>query len=152
MIFRGRPMRDEDALRIIDANCNRTREALRVVEDIVRFHKEKSSLARRLKKERHLISSYCDRTLKQDLKGLRARNTGTDPGRDTMTRGEAARGNWGEILTSNFRRAEEGLRVLEEVSKLLDVRLSRLFKRSRFRVYDLEKDCMLALEHEGADD
>jgi thiamine-phosphate pyrophosphorylase len=141
----------KDALRILDANCNRTREALRVVEDILRFHKEERNLARRLKKERHAISMYCDRVLKQDLKGLKARDIAGDPGRDTMTKGEASRGDFGEILMTNFRRAEEGLRVLEEVSKLLDVRLSRLFKRSRFRVYDLEKASLLAMERRRAD-
>jgi thiamine-phosphate pyrophosphorylase len=144
-------MLKRDALRIIDANCNRTREALRVSEDIVRFYKEESRLAGRLKKERHRVSSYCDRMLKENLKGLRARAVSSDPGRDTMTRGEGAREDFGAVLLTNFRRAEEGLRVLEEVSKLVDIRLSRLFKRSRFRVYELEKACMLALESKLAD-
>jgi hypothetical protein len=139
-------MQSKEALRILDANCNRAREALRVVEDVLRFYKEESRLAARLKKERHAVSGYCDRILKQDLRGLRARTVASDPGRDTMTRGEAARGDFAEILVSNFRRAEESLRVLEEVSKLADVRMSRLFKRSRFRVYEIEKACMLAWE------
>jgi hypothetical protein len=145
-------MIEKSLVRIIDVNCNRSREAIRVVEDILRFHEEESSLALRLKKERHAIATYCDRILKHNLKGLKARDTAGDPGRDTMTAGEAARADLREVLITNFRRAEEGLRVLEEVSKLLDVRASRLFKRSRFRVYDLEKDCMLALERDSASD
>jgi hypothetical protein len=145
-------MIEKDALRILDANCNRTREALRVVEDVVRFCKEESDLARRLKKERHAISRCCDRILKPDLKGLKARNTRTDPGRDTMTESEASRRDVVEILVTNFRRAEEGLRVLEEISKIVDVTLSRSFKRSRFRVYEMERACMLALGHKHAAD
>jgi hypothetical protein len=141
----------KDALRILDANCNRTREALRVVEDILRFYNEESRLAGRLKKERHAVSECCDRLLKEDLKGLKARAVSSDPGRDTMTKGEAARKDFGEILLSNFRRAEESLRVLEEISKLVDASLSRLFKRSRFRVYEMEKACMLALERKRAE-
>lgn len=144
-------MLKRDALRIIDANCNRTREALRVVEDILRFYEEESGLARRLKKERHTVSGYCDRLLRENLRGLKARAVSSDPGRDTMTKGEAARKDFGEIVLTNFRRAEEGLRVLEEVSKLADVGLSRLFKRARFRVYELERACMLALERRRAD-
>jgi thiamine-phosphate pyrophosphorylase len=144
-------MLKKDALRILDANCNRTREALRVVEDILRFYKEERRLAGRLKKERHLISRCCDRLLKENLRGLKARAVGSDPGRDTMTKGEASRGDFGEILVSNFRRAEESLRVLEEISKLADVGLSRSFKRSRFRIYQMEKTCMLALERKRAD-
>jgi thiamine-phosphate pyrophosphorylase len=139
-------MIDEKALRIVDANCNRSREALRVIEDVVRFHLEDSRLSAKLKRERHSISKTCDCFLKQNLKGLRARDVRGDPGRDSMPRSEASRRHWGEILTSNFRRAEESLRVLEEVSKLLDVRLTRSFKRSRFRIYELEKACLMAWE------
>jgi hypothetical protein len=135
-------MIDKDALRIIDANCNRSREALRVIEDIVRFRSEDARLTSKLKRERHVIAKHCDSLLKQDLKGFRARDTGSDPGRDSMTRSEAARADWTDVLISNFRRAEEGLRVLEEVSKLFDVGLSRHFKRSRFRVYGFEKSCL----------
>jgi thiamine-phosphate pyrophosphorylase len=144
-------MMGKKALRIVDANSNRTREALRVVEDIVRFSWEDARLASRLKRERHTISRNCDRLLKKDLKGLRARDTARDPGRDSMPAGEATRRNWAEILLSNFRRAEEGLRVLEEVSKLTNPVLSRLFKRSRFRVYDLEKSCLLIMERKRAE-
>jgi thiamine-phosphate pyrophosphorylase len=139
-------MMDKDALRIIDANGNRSREALRVIEDVVRFRSEDARLTSKLKKERHVIAKHCDRLLKQDMKGFEARDTHGDPGRDSMTRGEAARGDWTDVLISNFRRAEESLRVLEEVSKLIDVALSRQFKRSRFRVYNLEKACLSATE------
>lgn len=143
-------MMNKKALRIVDANCNRTREALRVVEDIVRFSWEDARLAAKLKKERHIISRNCDHLLKKNLKGLKARDTCHDPGRDSMPAGEATRRDWAEILLSNFRRAEEGLRVLEEVSKLMDPALCRLFKRARFRVYELEKSCLLSMERKRA--
>ncbi|MFH1313563.1 MAG: thiamine-phosphate pyrophosphorylase [Candidatus Eisenbacteria bacterium] len=139
-------MIDKDALRIIDANGNRSREALRVIEDIVRFRNEDGRMSLKLKKERHVIAKHCDRLLRQGMKGFKARDTHGDPGRDSMTRGEASRGDWADVLISNFRRAEEGLRVLEEVSKLIDVALSRQFKRSRFRVYNLEKACLSGTE------
>jgi hypothetical protein len=139
-------MVDTKALRIIDANCNRCREALRVVEDVLRFHREDAGLTAKLKRERHFITRCCDRILKENLKGLMARDVQRDPGRDSMPCTEARRGHWGEILISNFRRAEEGLRVLEEVSKLVDVRLSRQFKRCRFRVYELERASLSSWE------
>jgi thiamine-phosphate pyrophosphorylase len=139
-------MIDKSALRIIDANGNRSREALRVIEDIVRFRREDARLTSRLKRERHVIAKHCDSLLKHNFKGLKARNTREDPGRDSMTRGEASRGDWTDLLISNFRRAEESLRVLEEISKLFDVGLSRQFKRSRFRVYRLEKSCLSVSE------
>ena len=67
-------MADPKAIRIVDANCNRAREALRVVEDIVRFCHEDANLTRRLKRERHSIARYCDGILKHSLKGMQARN------------------------------------------------------------------------------
>jgi len=139
-------MLDKQSLRIIDANSNRTREALRVVEDVVRFSWEDARVASKLKRERHLISRYCDALLRKDFKGLKARDTFRDTGRDSMPRTEGTRRNLEEILLSNFRRAEEGLRVLEEVSKLSGPESGRRFKRARFRVYNLEKACLLNLE------
>ena len=137
---------DEKTARIVDANCNRVREAIRVIEDVLRFHVESSDLSASLKDERHEVCAACDTVLKEKLEGLRARDVSGDPGRDSMTESEAARADYKEILISNFRRAEEGLRVLEEVSKLADPALSLRFKRSRFRVYELEKSCLLAVE------
>ncbi len=139
-------MLDKNSLRIIDANSNRTREALRVVEDVVRFSWEDARLASRLKRERHVISRQCDVLLRKYFKGLKARDTVRDPGRDSMPRTEGCRKDLEEIMLTNFRRAEESLRVLEEVSKLAGPASGRLFKRARFRVYNLEKDCLLRLE------
>jgi thiamine-phosphate pyrophosphorylase len=139
-------MLDRQSLRIIDANSNRTREALRVVEDVVRFSWEDARIASKLKRERHFISRACDTLIRQNLKGLKARDTFTDPGRDSMPGTEGSRKNLEEILLSNFRRAEEGLRVLEEVSKLAGPENGRRFKRARFRIYNLEKACLLKME------
>jgi thiamine-phosphate pyrophosphorylase len=139
-------MSDERLLRIVDANANRTREALRVVEDILRFWLEDGNLSRRLKRERHEISRSCDALLPQGLKGLGVRLTATDPGKGSMPASEARRRDVSELVVSNFRRAEEGLRVLEEVSKLVDVAACQRFKRARFRVYDLEQACVAAME------
>lgn len=135
-----------DILRIVDANSNRTREALRVVEDILRFSLEDGPAAAALKDERHRVASACDLILRRGAGGLRARDTAGDPGRDSMTAGEASRGSLTETLLANFRRAEESLRVLEEIAKMVDVGLARRFKRSRFRVYDLEKACITRME------
>jgi len=139
-------MADERLLRIIDANANRTREALRVTEDLLRFWSEDALLSRRLKRERHQVGRLCDDLLRKGSRGLSARHTATDPGRDSMPASEATRRGVADVLISNFRRAEEALRVLEEVSKLVDASASRSFKRSRFRVYELEKACVVAME------
>lgn len=143
---------DEKTARIIDANCNRVREAVRVIEDVLRFYVEDPALSSALKDERHEICAACDVVLKVNLEGLRARDVASDPGRDSGTESEVSRAGWKDVLMSNFRRAEEGLRVLEEAAKLVDPALSRRFKRSRFRIYDLEKSCLLAVEGELGED
>jgi hypothetical protein len=143
---------DEKTARILDANCNRTREALRVIEDVLRLYLEHPDLSSSLKRERHEIAACCDGILKSELRGLKARDVAGDPGRDSGSESELSRAGFREILISNFRRAQEGLRVLEEVSKLADAASSQRFKRSRFRVYDLERSCLLAVEGELGED
>ena len=138
-------MKQPEIYRIIDANANRCREALRVIEDYMRFCHEDARIAARLKRERHRIASNCDAILRENLKGLKARRIATDPGRDSRLASEVERREWLDVLLSNFRRAEESLRVLEEVTKLIKPALSRRFKNSRFRVYDLEKTCLISL-------
>jgi thiamine-phosphate pyrophosphorylase len=144
---------EDRVLRIADANANRTREALRVVEDVLRFWLEDGALARKLKRERHTVTVLCDDLAGRGRGGgggLAARNVAGDPGKHSKPRSETRRRNVGEILVSNFRRAEEGLRVLEEIAKLVDAGASHRFKKSRFRVYQLEKSCTAALEREIA--
>ena len=46
--------------RIIDANFNRTREGLRVVEEIARFFKEDSNITATLRGIRHLLTKTFD--------------------------------------------------------------------------------------------
>ncbi|MFZ1946849.1 MAG: thiamine-phosphate pyrophosphorylase [bacterium] len=144
-------MHDDRILRIADANANRTREALRVAEDVLRFWLENGALARKLKRERHAVSGLCDDLVGRGRVGLAARNVAADPGKHSKPRSETRRRDVGEILVSNFRRAEEGLRVLEEIAKLVDAGASHRFKKSRFRVYQLEKSCTAALEREIAE-
>jgi len=143
---RGQSKPDFSIYRIIDANSNRCREALRVVEDIVRFCGEDKSICSELKRQRHAISKSCDILLKPYMKGLRARDVSQDPGRALGAKLESRRSDIRDVLIANFRRSEESLRVLEEMSKLIDAKVSEAFKRARFRIYDIEKKCMLSLE------
>lgn len=52
---------------------------------------------------------------------------------------EKIRDNTDDIYFANLQRAKESLRVLEEVLKLVDPRLSIRIKKLRFDVYDYEK-------------
>ncbi len=123
--------------RVLDANCNRAREGLRVVEDLARLVWEDATAQRRVKRLRHALRDAEDRV----PLAARARNrdAARDPGAGLTLRSEAARANWLDLAWANLRRSQEALRVLEEMAKLRPRRLdARQFKRLRFETYALE--------------
>src|SRR5262245_28894592 len=99
--------------RILDANFNRAREALRVLEDLARFDGDDAALAAELKEARHRLDREA-RPHAADL--LRARNSEADVGRDGDRPVAGPRG-LGEVAAANLKRAQEALRTIEEVSK-----------------------------------
>ncbi|MEK6794599.1 MAG: glycosyltransferase [Spirochaetota bacterium] len=122
--------------RIIDANVNRLREALRVIEDIIRYQRDDASVFAVLKRLRHVIESIT-RGIDDEL--LRARKSDADVGKRTLTDGEKERRDSTHILRANFIRAEESARVLEETLKTIDADKSETAKEIRFTLYTLEK-------------
>jgi len=61
--------------------------------------------------------------------------------------------NLSSIVRANARRAQEGIRVLEELSKLPELKAllsSTLLKESRYKVYALEKILMTRLAEQQA--
>jgi thiamine-phosphate pyrophosphorylase len=123
--------------RIIDANLNRAREALRVIEDALRFVLEDENLSKEIKKLRHAA----DKILRNDYAVLiTARDSASDTGRKTK---EPAKKTLQGLITSNFKRAGEALRTLEEYSKVVFASQAAKFKKLRFKVYALEKKFFL---------
>lgn len=123
--------------RVIDANANRVREGLRVVEDISRFILENKELTSAWKKARHKTTSVLNKLPGIDL--LEERNSDSDIGKKKPVPEETKRRSFCELAITNARRAEEGLRVLEEFSKLRSPKAGEEFKKLRFAVYTLEK-------------
>jgi len=129
----------EALLKIIDANLNRTREGLRVCEDITRFAMIDKGVASSLKSIRHSATKAMLSSKSPWLKKLvMARNTKIDALKfiDEKKGKEIA---IADIFMSNIQRTKESLRVLEECSKILDESISRRYRRLRFDVYDIEK-------------
>ena len=124
--------------RIIDANINRSLEGLRVCEDIVRFLVNEKTLTRSFKTLRHKVSDLARRLETKNLDYLKSRNVKKDLGRKTTKR-EATRKNIQDVFGANIQRAKESLRVLEEVTKLIDNISAQRFKKLRFKIYELEK-------------
>jgi len=118
--------------RLIDANLNRLREGIRVIEDISRYVYDNTLLTPRFKALRHQIQkAYTpERLLYRDIKN------------DILKKSipsELDRKSLNDIVIANFSRSEESARVLEESFKLSDASLSELFKSIRYELYDLEK-------------
>lgn len=130
---------DREILRVIDANLNRSREGLRVCEDIARFILNSASLTREIKSVRHRISDIV-KNFNGGLAGITEfRNSDEDVGRRLNSPSEMRRLDLQDVFYANIERAKESLRVLEEFFKLADRKNSGKFSVLRFRVYEIEK-------------
>jgi thiamine-phosphate pyrophosphorylase len=121
------------ALRVLDANLNRAREGLRVLEDTARFVWERPKVFAALRALRHELDRVTRRAYP---KLVAARDSGSDMGR---RRPERARRDARGLVAANFRRAEEAVRVLEEYGKVFSPAAASRFKAIRYRLYAAEK-------------
>jgi len=128
-----------DIYRIIDANANRAREGLRVVEEYLRLAKDSADFSARLKDLRHRVTGAVI-SMDADERLIGARRSDTDVGATDPVGPEKERRDLNHLVTANLRRSQEALRVLEEYSKLLSGDASAEFKRIRFETYTLEKN------------
>jgi thiamine-phosphate pyrophosphorylase len=133
-----------DTARIADANANRAREALRVVEDYCRFVLDDAFLSGELKRLRHdfaeALESFSPRLL------LEARETQMDVGTHISTPREGRRHSLTEVAQANLKRLQEALRSLEEFGKLHAAELGAAIERLRYRSYTLERALLLGAD------
>ena len=122
---------NENYLRLIDANLNRLREGIRVVEDIFRYIYNDKQTALKLKELRHLSR------LENYIELLETRDVKNDVLRSSI-KSEQNRSDLYSILIANFKRAQESARVLEEFCKLISIEDSENFKYIRYELYNLE--------------
>ncbi len=122
--------------RVVDANYNRSKEGLRVCEDICRFVRNDHQATARFKKLRHDLTRAIAVFGSKDI--VAARDIIGDVGRGSIGP-ELRRKNVADIFYANAQRVKESLRVLEEFSKLKSASASGAFKRLRYAVYDIEK-------------
>ena len=149
---------DSDAVwRILDANLNRGREGLRVLEDYARFVRNDANLSRYLKELRHeLVAteallpqmkySACESasadTISADI--LLHRDTEHDVGTQIFTVSESVRKDISDVVIANSRRVQEALRSLEEFGKLIAPTFAGKVKQIRYRCYTLQQQlCMV---------
>ncbi len=125
--------------RVIDANCNRTREGLRVIEEIARFFLDNKELFMLIKKLRHEFTGL-EKDIRDQLSNpILERNSESDVGKIFVESLESKRTDILSVAESNCRRIEEALRVLEEFLKLVDKSNVEKIKQMRFNIYTIEK-------------
>ena len=122
--------------RILDANLDRAREGLRIVEEWCRFGLNSARLSEECKQLRQELASWHTAEIRA------ARDTPGDPGTELTHPQEQQRASIGVLLQANFCRVEEALRVLEEYGKLYHPKMGGAFKQMRYRVYTLESSLM----------
>lgn len=133
---RGPAGRGARLARVVDANANRAAEGLRAVEDLLRFARDDAALSGRARALRHAC-----RTAAASLvgPGSGCRRSGADVGAGRWRSGRPRRGV-GDILTANFRRCQESLRVLEECARVLRPGAAvRRLQNLRYAAYRLEE-------------
>ncbi|MDD5089894.1 MAG: thiamine phosphate synthase [Candidatus Wallbacteria bacterium] len=121
--------------RIIDANLNRLREGLRVLEEYFRFASGDKTTADRLYRLRHAVGET-------GSTAVAARDASRDPGKH---RNSGSRDSLTQLLSANFRRCQEACRVLEEYDRILVNGRSRRWQSIRFKLYEMESGSRPAL-------
>lgn len=119
--------------RLIDANLNRLKEGLRVIEDICRYIHDDTLLTPQIKTLRHQLQNAYSK------ERLSHRNIEGDT-QKTSIESELTRSSLDDLVIANFSRAQESSRVLEESFKLTQTELSELFKEIRYKLYGIEKN------------
>lgn len=125
-------------LRILDANANRAREALRVMEEAARFILGDAALAAGLKALRHDLAA----AVEQLPAATWHRDTPNDVGTTASTEREATRGDAATVALAAGKRLSEALRAMEEYGKTMNEvagDFAQRIEQLRYRAYDMEQ-------------
>ncbi|OUL21388.1 thiamine-phosphate diphosphorylase [Nostoc sp. RF31YmG] len=128
--------------RILDANLDRAREGLRIIEEWCRFGLNNAQLTGECKRLRQEIAHWHTAELRA------ARDTPGDAGTELTHPQEEQRTSIKALLQANFCRVQEAMRVLEEYGKLHHSEMGKAFKQMRYQVYTLESNLLGYQRHQ----
>jgi len=131
--------KDAEDLRIyqiIDANLDRAREGLRVIEDWARFGLGEEKYVEIIKNFRQILGKNHLEIYKQ------SRNNIVDKCKGLSHQEQTNRKTSEQIISSNSGRVQEALRVIEEFSRLHNYELSKIASEIRYKTYTLEIDLL----------
>ncbi len=130
--------------RIIDANFNRAREGVRIIEEFCRFALNCSPLSERAKQLRHELSTVIDKLDTGRL--ISSRDTLGDVGIGKTVDKQLTRDNLSDCFTAACKRLTEALRTLAEMTQTLNRPVAEAIEKLRYEAYTLEKDIVLFSE------
>ncbi len=132
-------LKDTALFRILDANLDRAREGLRVVEEWCRFGLDDQIKTAQIKNWRQAIGQWHTAEIRA------ARDTPGDLGTSITHPQESQRSNLANVLQVNLARTQEALRVLEEYGKLHSQHMAAECKQMRYQLYTLDSQLMPSL-------
>jgi thiamine-phosphate pyrophosphorylase len=133
---------NRDVLRILDANANRAREALRVIEDYARFVLDDASTSAALKQLRH---DFADATRSFVADAVLHRDTPGDVGTTQTNESEQSRQDVAHVVTAAGKRLGEAIRTIEEYLKTTNSSDAARIESLRYRFYDIEQQLAFTL-------
>src|SRR5829696_760157 len=134
-------------LRLLDANANRAREALRVIEDYARFVIDDRETSAELKSIRHDFATV---TASFVADAILHRDTPGDVGTATKVETELHRDGVTEVVIAAGKRLGEALRAIEEFLKTTSPADAAKVERLRYRFYDVEHRLAFSLQPTAA--
>ena len=134
----SKPNETEDLriFQIIDANLDRAREGLRVLEDWARFGLRGNDCVKKIKDFRQILGKNHLEVYKQ------SRNYMEDECKGLTHQEQINRKTPEQIISSNSGRVQEALRVIEEFARLKNYELSKIASEIRYEIYTIEIDLL----------
>ena len=125
---------------LIDANLDRAREGLRVMEDWCRFGLKRNDFSIQIKDWRQQLGANHHNIYRK------ARLTSEDPGMGVSHPLQKNRLTPEDIFIANSSRVQEALRVIEEFTRITDPKLSEIATKIRYQTYEIEIQVLNAKE------
>ena len=126
------PPNDNRIAQLIDANLDRAREGLRVMEDWCRFGLKRNDFSIKIKDWRQQLGAHHHNIYRK------ARLTSEDPAMGASHPLQKIRSTPEDIFIANSSRVQEALRVLEEFTRITDPTLSEIASKIRYETYEIE--------------
>ena len=126
------PPSDNRIAQLIDANLDRAREGLRVMEDWCRFGLNRGDFSIQIKDWRQQLGFHHHNIYRK------ARLTSNDPAMGVQHPLQKGRSTPEAIFIANSSRVQEALRVIEEFTRITDPKLCEVASKIRYETYKME--------------